>query len=483
MAFLDREGIDSVLLVVAFLLGIASSLMVKAYYADLIWLPALTSGGVIIAYATITLTSVRARLDPGQIGDNAYYLGFVLTLASLAYTLYELGSKSEISEPIRDVIAGFGIALSSTIVGVIVRVILLQYRVDLVAREREFRLQLNDAMRHFHVEVEDAVRGTKYLGIEIRQSLDEHHHKMAESYEQRIENLVGDLSTGFQNVLDGIIEQNNETNKELAASTRNSLSKAEKAMLETLKTVSEQMQETNEAMVAINEGARSSTNDLKRNLRETSEMMSESMSQLRTEVRRSVEGISLAHAETLKREAVLMDEAVTSMKAIGSFAGSAQSSISNSEKAVLGMLNTVSGQLRETNAAINEGTRSAADALKRNRQETSEMMSEVMDDLRTEVRSSVEGISLAYIENIKREAALMDEAATSMQQSIGSFAAKLERCLGEVEKTTSKFSDVSGRAHEALDQLTENLECLRNEIQKQSEHKPRGMFQIFKRDG
>ena len=465
MAVLDRERIDSLLLIVAFLLGIGSSIMLKSSEFP-VWLPALSSGGVIIAYVAITLTSLRARLDPSQIGDNAYYLGFVLTLASLAYTLYELGSKPEISELFGDVIAGFGIALSSTIVGVIVRVILLQYRVDLVAREREIRLQLNDAMRRFHVEVEDVVRGTKYLGSEIRQSLDEHHHQMADSYEQRIEKLAGDLSTGYQQVLDGIIEQSKETNKGLVSSTRSSISGAEKAVLETLNTVSVQLQESN---AAIHESTRSVVGIFKRNLQETSEMMSEGMGNLRSEVQRSVEEISRTHTENMKREAALMDEAATSMQAIGSFAGSAQSSLSSAEKAVLETLHTVSGQLQETNVTISESARSSADAVKLNLQETSEMMSEGLGDLRSEVRRTVEEISRAHTENTKRAAALMDEAATSMQQAIGFFADRFERSLGEVETTTEKLSDVSGRAHKVMDQLTENLERLSNQTLGKSE--------------
>ena len=478
VAIVDRERIDTVLLVVAFLLGIGSSIMLKASeFPD--WLPALTSGGVIIGYVAITLTSARARLDPSQIGDNAYYLGFVLTLASLAYTLYELGSKPEISELFGDVIAGFGIALSSTIVGVIVRVILLQYRVDLVAREREIRLKLNDAMRRFHVEVEDVVRGTKYLGTEIRQSLDEHHQQLAESSGQRIEKLAGELSTGYQQVLDGIVEQSKETNRGLVSSTRNSISGAEKVVLETLNTVSVQLQETNAAM---KESVHSAADVLKRNLQETSEMMSEGMSGLRTEVRRSIDEISRAHAEDMTRKAELMDEAATSMQAIGSFARSAQSSISSAEKAVLETLHSVSLQLQETNVTISEGTRSTTEAAKRNLQETSEMMSEGMGDLRTEIRRSAEEISQAHTENMKRTAALMEEASTSMRQAIGFFVERFETSLGDVETTTAKFSDVSGRAHKAMDQLTEDLERLSNQDLEKGSHRPRGVFSFFDRN-
>lgn len=478
MAVLDRERIDTALLVVAFLVGIGSSIMLKVGGFP-VWLPAVTSGSVIVAYVAITLISVRARLDPGQIGDNAYYLGFVLTLASLAYTLYELGVEAGDAELFGDVIAGFGIALSSTIVGVIVRVVLLQYRVDLVAREREIRLQLNDAMRRFHAEVEDFVRGTKYLGVEIRQSLDEHHQQMAESYGQSLEKLVRDLSTSYQKVLDGVVEQSKEANRGLVSSTRNSISNVEKVVRETLATVSGQMQETN---VAINEGIRSAADVLKRNLQETNELMSESLIDLRAEVRSSVEEMSRVHAENMKREADLIDEATTSMQSIGSFAGNARNSIASTEKAVLRTLDTVSGQLRETSVAINESTRSVTDGLNRSVREAGEVMSEGMGGLRNEFQRFVKEMSKAHTENIKREAAQMDEAAISLQRAVSSFAERFEESLGEVETTTTKFSEVSNRAYETMDQITADIERLSNQVSNKNNDKPRSILGIFDRN-
>ena len=53
------------------------------------------------------------------IGDNIYYLGFLLTLVSLAYTLYKFTSADA---EIDQIIKNFGIALSTTLIGVVGRV-------------------------------------------------------------------------------------------------------------------------------------------------------------------------------------------------------------------------------------------------------------------------------------------------------------------------------------------------------------------------
>ncbi|MCY4315968.1 MAG: hypothetical protein OXC66_07615 [Roseovarius sp.] len=442
MANYYRETIDAGLLIVAFFVGFSTSIALKKIGEFPDWLPAVTSGIVIIAYVIIAHLSKRARLDPGQIGDNAYYLGFVLTLASLAFTLYELaGSEIKDSNILDDVIAGFGIALSSTIVGVLARVALLQYRVDLVANEREIKLKLNDAMRRFHAEVEDMVRGTKYLGIEIRQSLDEYHNQKMEKYGQSVDMLVGNLSSGHKEVLDGIIKQTKDANNELVSNTRSSISNVEKAVIETLDTVSAHMQETN---VSINEGIQSTADILKRNLQETSELMSGTLNKLQAELRNSTSEISRIQKENMKREANLIGEAETSMRSIGSFA----ETISDAEKAILETLNAISGQLQETrDAMINIATHQSTNAI-------NEMLQ-------------------VQTENMKRE------TAESMKP-IRSLTKRYDDSLNQIETSTKKLSDASEQANKKIGKITKNLERLNNQVSNKIDNKPERKFWKFR---
>lgn len=428
MPSFDRERIDTALLIGAFVLGIGSSLVLKANEYS-VWLPAFTSGCIIVAYAAIAYNSGRARLEPDQIGDNAYYLGFVLTLTSLAYTLYKIEPQAPDSELFGDVISGFGIALSSTIVGVIVRVILLQYRVDLVAREKEVRLELNDAMRRFHVQIEDAVRGTKYLCVEIRQSLSEYHQQMATNDKQRTQKLAEEISTGFQQVLENILEQSREANAGLGESMHNTISNAEQAVQEMVNTVSGLLSETN---AAINESTRTTTEALKRNLQETGEATSEVMRELRINIGRSVEEMSSAHTESVKRGGTLTEEAAVSFK--------------------------------------------------RSLKEADDVTSEVMDELRTNVRRSIEEMSSIHTESIKRGDVHMEEALTSMQQAIDTFKKGFDENLDEVQTTMAKFSTVIGKTHTGIDNLAENLERLNQKILKKVDDSPsKGRFKIFGR--
>lgn len=201
-----NDSADKWILGLAFLIGITGSLALKVLGLP-VWVPAVFAGAIIIVYAVLAHIIPTIQLESDQVGDNAYYLGFVLTLTSLSFTLYELGQHGGDADFIAYVIAGFGVALSSTIVGVAVRVFCLQFRLDLVARDREARLTLNDAMRRFRTELTDVIRGTKYLGVEIRQSLLEYHEDLAKSHKEATRNLNKDLIIAFKEALEPLNSQ------------------------------------------------------------------------------------------------------------------------------------------------------------------------------------------------------------------------------------------------------------------------------------
>ena len=251
-----REGLDTFLLIAAFVLGVVPAVILKAMGLPP-YIPALVAGAVIILYAVVTYTSGAARLEPEQIGDNCYYLGFCITLASLAYTLYALGSAGNDEEIRRNVIPGFGVALSSTVVGVMARVVLLQFRVDLAARDKEARHQLNQAMRQFHTEMQTAVSSTREAIVQIRQTLDEHNEaeiknnkRMQESFETRIEALVEEAVGGVKTAMQDIVDSGKDMNKRISASFRVNMDTAAQAMTASTETITQELRRVTETLEA-----------------------------------------------------------------------------------------------------------------------------------------------------------------------------------------------------------------------------------------
>ncbi len=110
------------------------------------------------------------------IGDNCYYLGFVFTLISLALTLYLLYEPIDAApkdKVLGKTISGFGIALSSTIVGIVLRVLMQKMVPDIMQQEGEARADLDLAIRDFRIHLGMSIGELKRYSVETSQILDE----------------------------------------------------------------------------------------------------------------------------------------------------------------------------------------------------------------------------------------------------------------------------------------------------------------------
>lgn len=109
---------------------------------------------LMIGYLCLSLFSGRIRLHGEQTGDNLYYMGFLFTLSSLGVSLYQFTA----AESTDDVIRNFGIAITSTIVGIALRILYNQTRRDVLDIERATRHELADMTRRVRSELENASR-------------------------------------------------------------------------------------------------------------------------------------------------------------------------------------------------------------------------------------------------------------------------------------------------------------------------------------
>lgn len=94
------------------------------------WFAAMVAAGVVLALMIYYLLNDEDA--PEEEGDNVYYLGLLFTLISLMFTLVELfGPDTDAvrnAEKIRVLLENFGIALTSTVVGIAGRVALLNWQ-------------------------------------------------------------------------------------------------------------------------------------------------------------------------------------------------------------------------------------------------------------------------------------------------------------------------------------------------------------------
>jgi hypothetical protein len=141
---------------VAALLGGAALIVLKYFAIEQVYITA-AACAVIVAYWAIVATVPVLRIREDQLGDNCYYLGFLFTLASLAYALYQFGLAGEAEGSVEQIVANFGLALGSTITGILLRVLINQARRDVLETEQDARMALADAVVRLRTEIDDAV--------------------------------------------------------------------------------------------------------------------------------------------------------------------------------------------------------------------------------------------------------------------------------------------------------------------------------------
>lgn len=183
-----RDHLDKVALVLAFLFGAVGSWTLKALGFGPFWALGCTVAAMLAYVAAVTALG-RLRIEPEAIGDNCYYLGFLLTLSSLSATLYQLTQSNEQAELMRSVVAGFGIALVSTILGILLRVVFIQLRPDIVARDRETRIELQQAARDLRLELALSIATMKTFSTEAIQLASEQGAKIAEATSLAVDTL------------------------------------------------------------------------------------------------------------------------------------------------------------------------------------------------------------------------------------------------------------------------------------------------------
>ena len=146
---------------------------------------------LIMAYALLTLSRTRFRLRYDQAGDNCYYMGFIFTLVSLGVALYEIRPGTSAQEFGIGVVRDFGLALSTTITGIVCRVSLTQLREDPHDIEEATRRELIEYSRALSGQMQASVgmlaevRQTtedrlKNYVFEMVQIVGEHHKRTEE---------------------------------------------------------------------------------------------------------------------------------------------------------------------------------------------------------------------------------------------------------------------------------------------------------------
>lgn len=186
--------------------------------------------GAVIAMLTYAVVIGRAgtgRVRADQAGDNCYYLGLIYTLASLSYAIASFDPNDTAST----IVQGFGIALATTILGLILRVFFSQGRPDLENHEEELRLELTEAVSRLKGELNNVLLNMNDFSRRFQQSMEEMHNSATGSIEKFTASSVAGLSTVVEEAAEAIRSEANDfasRSKRYSTTFNNLVSKLER---------------------------------------------------------------------------------------------------------------------------------------------------------------------------------------------------------------------------------------------------------------
>lgn len=164
---------------------------------------ALGAIAVMFLYAGLIWRYGSGRLQSDQAGDNCYYLGLIFTLASLAYAIFTFDPANTATT----IIQGFGIALATTIFGLVLRVIFNQGRPDLEEVESGARHDLIDAVARLKTELSQSVVLMNDFGLHIRQSISETRDSTTKDLAQFTATSMAELKKTLQEVQSALLSE------------------------------------------------------------------------------------------------------------------------------------------------------------------------------------------------------------------------------------------------------------------------------------
>jgi len=167
---------------------------------------------IMLGYAALAFSARAIRLRDDQTGDNLYYMGFLFTLTSLGVALYQFTTEGGVE----DIVRNFGIALTSTIAGIALRVFFNQMRRDPVEIEQTARLELADAARRVRRELNSTVIELSQFRRATQQTLREAYEEIRETVKLAGTQFADD-SKKMSGSAAGIIAALDEISAKLAA--------------------------------------------------------------------------------------------------------------------------------------------------------------------------------------------------------------------------------------------------------------------------
>lgn len=229
------EGVFSAVTTVAWSVIGAGYLFYSKYLVqDMSWTPAIICGGLILLLALL----VYRMFNGGQrsrLADNCYYMGLIYTLIGMVIVFWRIqedGGQQGANDTVGEVLGVFSVALTSTIVGIIARLLLQTHSGDIDSES----------------------------GHEPRQQSDIHMNTMGYS-NRRIESEMASLERALRGVR-SVMEESERQIKITSDSYSKSMHTASDALVTGIDALNESVASMRDSLQELSVGASKANRDL-----------------------------------------------------------------------------------------------------------------------------------------------------------------------------------------------------------------------------
>jgi archaellum component FlaC len=186
-----------------------------------------------------------------SLGDGCYYLGFLFTLSGVAVVLYLMPAKST---SVGTLVQNFGAAVMTTIIGMSMRVYLVNFHRNLEDIQNRMENELLEATQTFISNIDNSVTQFKILDQRIQEShaefdksLNERTLNFSKEFQQKLELLISEINV----VIKGSLTENQNQLQENLKTSISDLMKQLSSELTTITSVfAEPFEKSNEETTA-----------------------------------------------------------------------------------------------------------------------------------------------------------------------------------------------------------------------------------------
>lgn len=423
---IDRWGF------LAFALGGAGCILVAKHSGLSPVLVAAAAAIAMVLYAAVTQAKGTGRLRGDQAGDNCYYLGLIYTLTSLAYAIFLFDP----AETATTIVQGFGIALATTIMGIVLRVFFNQTRVDLVETEDTARLELADAAGRLKAELAATVVSMNDFGRRTRQSLEE--------LSQAVVEALGNVQSAATQAVNAAAEQT-------TTSIRTAGEEAVRAVTETATRASEAIGDTaSQATQAVTEQTSEAVARTRRLSTATEKVVAgiEKHVGVIGEVERTTSGIT-AGLTALETAATATLFSMEALDARARHVDEAEEGVAGAGRALRDVAAELVGHVKGFDGAADRFDRLVAARLEEVRLVPTEIAgraAEQIDRSVAAIRDSLELLAKAQA-----------ESAANLIRDAGKGSAVIARHNEAMEAELARSRDNVAKVHSALVEMTDGL--------------------------